>query len=154
MAMNCVSRCAAISVFRKRIAIQTLRESGTSRVCWRVMESPCSSQRYRRIATHGGMFATPPFAEGIPFIEVFVDAPLETVIARDTKGLYKRALAGDVASSRASRRRTSRQKPPTCGFGPIAKPSGRAYGNCSTYSGDINSNDWYVFPLVFRQVQA
>ena len=37
------------------------------------------------------------FAEGIPFIEVFVDAPLETVIARDTKGLYKRALAGDVS---------------------------------------------------------
>jgi len=36
-------------------------------------------------------------SEGIPFIEVFVDAPLETVIARDTKGLYKRALAGDVA---------------------------------------------------------
>jgi len=36
-------------------------------------------------------------ADGIPFIEVFVDAPLETVIARDTKGLYKRALAGDVS---------------------------------------------------------
>jgi adenylyl-sulfate kinase len=35
-------------------------------------------------------------SEGIPFLEVFVDAPLETVIARDTKGLYKRALAGDV----------------------------------------------------------
>ena len=60
MAMNCVSRCAAILVFRKRIAIQTSHESGTSRVCWRVMESPCSSQRYRRIATHGGRFATPP----------------------------------------------------------------------------------------------
>jgi adenylylsulfate kinase len=36
-------------------------------------------------------------SEGIPFFEVFVDAPLETVIARDTKGLYKRALAGDVS---------------------------------------------------------
>ena len=35
-------------------------------------------------------------SEGIPFFEVFVDAPLETVIARDTKGLYRRALAGDV----------------------------------------------------------
>ncbi len=30
------------------------------------------------------------------FMEVFVDAPLETVIARDPKGLYKRALAGQI----------------------------------------------------------
>jgi bifunctional enzyme CysN/CysC len=30
------------------------------------------------------------------FLEVFVDAPLETVIARDPKGLYKRALAGEI----------------------------------------------------------
>ncbi len=34
-------------------------------------------------------------AEG-EFIEIFVDAPLETVIARDPKGLYKRALAGEI----------------------------------------------------------
>jgi bifunctional enzyme CysN/CysC len=30
------------------------------------------------------------------FIEVFVEAPLETVVARDPKGLYKRALAGEI----------------------------------------------------------
>ena len=30
------------------------------------------------------------------FIEIFVDAPIETVIARDPKGLYKRALAGEI----------------------------------------------------------
>jgi bifunctional enzyme CysN/CysC len=30
------------------------------------------------------------------FIEIFVDTPLETCIARDPKGLYKRALAGDI----------------------------------------------------------
>jgi bifunctional enzyme CysN/CysC len=30
------------------------------------------------------------------FIEIFVEAPLETVIARDPKGLYKRALAGEI----------------------------------------------------------
>jgi bifunctional enzyme CysN/CysC len=30
------------------------------------------------------------------FIEIFVDAPLATVIARDPKGLYKRALAGEI----------------------------------------------------------
>jgi adenylyl-sulfate kinase len=31
------------------------------------------------------------------FVEVYVEAPLETVIARDTKGLYKKALAGEIA---------------------------------------------------------
>jgi len=30
------------------------------------------------------------------FLEIFVDTPLETVIARDPKGLYKRALAGEI----------------------------------------------------------
>lgn len=35
-------------------------------------------------------------AEGIEFVEVFVDAPLDTLIERDVKGLYHRALAGEV----------------------------------------------------------
>jgi bifunctional enzyme CysN/CysC len=30
------------------------------------------------------------------FIEIFVDAPIETCIARDPKGLYKKALAGQI----------------------------------------------------------
>jgi bifunctional enzyme CysN/CysC len=30
------------------------------------------------------------------FIEIFVDTPLDTCIARDPKGLYKRALAGEI----------------------------------------------------------
>lgn len=32
------------------------------------------------------------------FAEVYVNAPLATVIARDVKGLYRRALAGEVAN--------------------------------------------------------
>jgi len=32
------------------------------------------------------------------FIEIFVDAPLEACIVRDPKGLYKRALAGEIAN--------------------------------------------------------
>ncbi len=32
----------------------------------------------------------------IPFIEVFVDAPLAVVEARDPKGLYKKARAGEI----------------------------------------------------------
>ncbi len=34
--------------------------------------------------------------EGIPFIEVYVKASLEEVMRRDPKGLYKRALRGEV----------------------------------------------------------
>jgi bifunctional enzyme CysN/CysC len=34
-------------------------------------------------------------AEG-EFLEIYVKAPLATVIARDPKGLYKRALAGEI----------------------------------------------------------
>jgi adenylylsulfate kinase len=37
-------------------------------------------------------------ADGHPFVEVFVHAPLETVIERDVKGLYKRAQAGEIPS--------------------------------------------------------
>ncbi len=33
---------------------------------------------------------------GTPFIEIFVDCPLEVLIKRDVKGLYKRALGGDI----------------------------------------------------------
>lgn len=32
----------------------------------------------------------------IPFIEVFVDAPLSVVESRDPKGLYKKARAGEI----------------------------------------------------------
>jgi adenylyl-sulfate kinase len=35
---------------------------------------------------------------GHAFLEIFVNAPLETVTARDVKGLYKRALAGEIAN--------------------------------------------------------
>lgn len=34
--------------------------------------------------------------EGLEFVEVFVTAPLETLISRDVKGLYRRALTGEV----------------------------------------------------------
>ena len=37
-------------------------------------------------------------AEGICFIEVFVDAKLQSLIDRDVKGLYKRALAGTISN--------------------------------------------------------
>ncbi len=30
------------------------------------------------------------------FVEIFVDAPLDTLVSRDVKGLYKKAIAGEV----------------------------------------------------------
>jgi adenylylsulfate kinase len=36
--------------------------------------------------------------EGIPFIEVYVNAPLDVCESRDPKGLYKRARRGEIAS--------------------------------------------------------
>jgi adenylyl-sulfate kinase len=30
------------------------------------------------------------------FLEVFIDAPLDTVMARDVKGLYQKAIAGEI----------------------------------------------------------
>lgn len=32
----------------------------------------------------------------LPFVEIFVDAPLEVAEARDPKGLYKKARAGEI----------------------------------------------------------
>ena len=32
------------------------------------------------------------------FVEVFVDCPIEVLIERDTKGLYKKALAGEISN--------------------------------------------------------
>jgi sulfate adenylyltransferase len=34
--------------------------------------------------------------EGVPFLEVFVEAPIEVLAGRDVKGLYRKALAGEV----------------------------------------------------------
>jgi len=37
-------------------------------------------------------------AETTNFIEVFVDAPLDTCIERDVKGMYAKAIAGEIAN--------------------------------------------------------
>jgi adenylylsulfate kinase len=38
----------------------------------------------------------------LPFVEVFVDAPLHVVEQRDPKGLYKKARAGEIEGVRQS----------------------------------------------------
>jgi sulfate adenylyltransferase len=35
--------------------------------------------------------------ENIPFVEVYAHAPLEALVERDVKGLYKKAIAGEIA---------------------------------------------------------
>lgn len=35
-------------------------------------------------------------AAGLPFFEIFVDAPLNICESRDVKGLYKKARAGEI----------------------------------------------------------
>ena len=67
----------------------------------------------RLLANHGVLVlvsAISPYAEtraavralseraGHDFVEIYVNAPLETVVDRDVKGLYKKALAGEIAS--------------------------------------------------------
>ncbi|HEY8231204.1 MAG TPA: sulfate adenylyltransferase [Vicinamibacteria bacterium] len=37
-------------------------------------------------------------ADGIPFVEVFASAPIEVLAARDVKGLYHKALRGELAN--------------------------------------------------------
>jgi adenylyl-sulfate kinase len=36
-------------------------------------------------------------AEGIPYLEIYLRAPRETLVQRDVKGHYRRALAGQIA---------------------------------------------------------
>src|SRR6266516_565815 len=36
--------------------------------------------------------------ENVPFVEVFANATIEALTARDVKGLYKKALAGEIAN--------------------------------------------------------
>ncbi len=36
-------------------------------------------------------------ADGVPFIEVYASASLDALAGRDVKGLYKKALAGEIA---------------------------------------------------------
>lgn len=42
-------------------------------------------------------------AANLPFVEVFVDAPLSVVAERDPKGLYKKAMAGEIKGARRGR---------------------------------------------------
>ena len=48
------------------------------------------------------------------FIEIFVDTPIEECIARDPKGLYRRALAGEIKNFTGVDQPTRCRKIPNC----------------------------------------
>lgn len=41
---------------------------------------------------------TTPGERPLPFVEIFVDAPLQVAEQRDPKGLYKKARAGEISN--------------------------------------------------------
>jgi bifunctional enzyme CysN/CysC len=51
---------------------------------------------------------------GLPFVEVFVDTPVEECERRDPKGLYARARAGEIKGFTGMTRPTSRRRLPSC----------------------------------------
>ena len=63
---------------------------------------------------------------GEDFVEIFVDAPLEVCAERDVKGLYKKAFAGEIHSSPASRTPTSRPPPRSSTSRPTRRSPTRA----------------------------
>ena len=82
----------------KRIGVSSLRAGSSSLII-------------RLLARHGVFVITAaisPYAEtrgqvralaaadGIPFVEAFVNPAFESLVRRDVKGLYKRALAGEI----------------------------------------------------------
>jgi adenylyl-sulfate kinase len=74
------------NVRRTAHVARLLAESGT--VSLVSLVSPYACGREEAVAIHA--------ADDLPFIEVFVDAPLALCEQRDPKGLYARARAGDL----------------------------------------------------------
>jgi adenylyl-sulfate kinase len=75
------------NVRRTAHVARLLAESGT--IALVSLVSPYARDREEAAALH--------HAADLPFIEVFVDAPLELCEQRDPKGLYARARAGELA---------------------------------------------------------
>lgn len=52
----------------------------------------------RQIARELHAASSPSGDDPIPFIEVFIDIPVEVAEQRDPKGLYKKARAGEISN--------------------------------------------------------
>jgi bifunctional enzyme CysN/CysC len=80
-------RARSENVRRTAHVARLLAESGT--IALVSLVSPYAADRELAAALHAG--------EELPFIEVFIDAPLELCEKRDPKGLYARARAGELS---------------------------------------------------------
>lgn len=58
--------------------------------------SPYRADRDSARALHADVGGAASGEEPLPFVEVFVDVPLEVAEQRDPKGLYKKARAGEI----------------------------------------------------------
>ena len=93
---NLRTASTATSASRPRTATRTSVGSARSPGCsptpasspWCRCHQPVLADRDRARALHD--------AAGLPFIEVFVDTPLEVCEQRDPKGLYAKARAGEI----------------------------------------------------------
>jgi sulfate adenylyltransferase len=74
------------NVERLGFVARVLARTGAAAVVAAISPYRESRDRVRRLAE----------AEAIPFLEVYVHAPLDVLAERDPKGLYKRALAGEI----------------------------------------------------------
>jgi adenylylsulfate kinase len=74
----------------RRIGRMALELAGEGAVAVAAAISPHREVRdeVRQMATTGG----------IPFVEIYLNPPLQTLIEKDVKGLYQRALAGEIAN--------------------------------------------------------
>jgi adenylyl-sulfate kinase len=75
-----------LNVRRIGFVARLLARNGVPVVTAAISPYADARQEVRRLATE----------EGVPFVEVYVEAPLDVLVERDVKGLYKKAIAGEI----------------------------------------------------------
>ena len=96
-ATRCAPTSRRASASPRRTATPTSGASASWRGSWPGTASAVITAAISPYAATRDEVRAPAEAEGIPFVEVFVQAELEALVARDVKGLYKKALAGEIA---------------------------------------------------------
>ena len=76
----------------RRVSEVAVLLAGSGIVAIAALVSPCAADRQR--ARRRAVEHDPP----LPFLEIYVDAPLEVRESRDAKGMYARARAQDIAN--------------------------------------------------------
>lgn len=74
------------NVRRIGFVARTLARNGVIAVASAISPYAETRDEVRALAAH----------DGVAFIEVHLDAAIDSLVARDTKGLYKKAIAGEV----------------------------------------------------------